>query len=297
MTYLRGLIVASMVGMIVSCGGDYQVPDPMILIQNETEFQAAVAAKGMRDGFLDYLADDGVLFVPGAVNGKEHYSASPQRAAILNWVPVYAEISSGGDFGWTTGPWDWREDSTVTEPQAYGQYVTIWKLQPDSTWKFVLDIGIAHSAHLAPPTSPVTKTVSLPADLEHVNVAQERSELISIEQAFSQASVSQGLAAAYLPRICDDVWYMRMGEFPVRGVSSITTALSQAEGVLAWQAAHCDLSPNADLGYTFGISRLVVGDTVTKFSYAHIWRKESDGVWKLALDIQIPLPEATEETP
>jgi ketosteroid isomerase-like protein len=289
-------MVAWVVGMIVGCGADYQGPDPMILIQNETEFQAAVAAKGMRDGFLDYLADDGVLFVPGAVNGKEHYSASPQRAAILNWVPVYAEMSSGGDFGYTTGPWDWREDSTVTEPQAYGQYVTIWKLQPDSTWKFVLDIGTAHSAPLAPPTSPVTKIVTRPDDLENINLAQERSNLIDLERAFAAAAVSQGLVAAYMPTVCDDVRFMRMGKFPVKGVSDLTTALSQTDGVLTWRAVHCDLSQSADLGYTFGVSRLVVGDTVTKFSYAHIWRKGADGLWRLALDIQIPLPEATEET-
>jgi len=261
----------------------------MVLVQNEQAFAAAVAARGMRDGFLEYLADDGVLFVPGAINGKEHYEASPQRSAQLAWVPGYAEIASGGDLGYSTGPWEWREDSAA-EIGIWGQYVTIWKLQPDSTWKFVLDIGVAHEAHQSSPASPAVRVLDLPDDHESVNLDLARADLIRVERSFSAASASEGLVAAYLSRITDDVRYLRMGEYAQRGVSAITTALSLIDGVWRWEPTYADVARYGDLGYTYGVSQLDLAGASVRYSYMRIWRRDESGQWKLALDVHIPLP-------
>jgi ketosteroid isomerase-like protein len=268
----------------------------MVLVQNEQAFAAAVAARGMRDGFLEYLADDGVLFVPGAVNGKEHYEASPQRPAVLTWVPIYAEIASGGDLGYCTGPWEWREDST-SDAGAWGQYVTIWKLQPDSTWKCVVDIGVAHEAHQSPPTLPAVRVLDLPDNHESVNLESARADLIRVDRGFSAASASEGLVAAYLSRITDDVRYLRMGEYVHQGVSAITTALRLIDGVWRWEPTYADVARNGDLGYTHGVSRLDVAGSSVQYSYMRIWRKDQNSRWNLALDIHIPLPPPQEEAP
>lgn len=283
----------------MGCNAGETTVDPMVLVQNEQAFGADAAANGMRGGFLAHIADDGVLFIPQAVNGKAHYEAAEKSPGLLTWTPIYAEISSGGDLGWTTGPWDWRAATMADTPQVSGHYVTIWKLQPDSTWKFVFDMGVAHNPHPSPPPPPALKVLDRPDAAGDLTLNQARYELGKLERVFTSASASQGLVAAYAVAMANDIRLYRMGEFPIQGVSAVAKALSLVDGTWTWAVNHAEVSPSGDLGYTFGVSTLAVNGTEAQFSFAHIWRRAENGEWQLALDIHIPLPPpapAEEET-
>lgn len=262
--------------------------DPMVLVNNERAFATDVGDVGMRDGFLAHIADDGVLFVPQAVNGKAHYEAQRKRPGLLTWFPIYSEISSGGDMGWTTGPWEWRTDSHNDQAQATGHYITIWLLQPDSTWKFVLDVGVAHSAHKDAAPKLTMRSLEPPKTGGELTVEEARVEMVQVERTFSSASAAQGLVTAYVARMANDVRFYRQGEYPIVGVSDVTTALSQVEGVWTWEVNHAEISSAGDLAYTFGDSRLDNAGTTSLFSYGRIWRRNDNGDWELALDIHIP---------
>ncbi len=56
--------------------------------------------------------------------------------------------------------------------------------------------------------------------------------------------------------------------------------------VLSWYPDFAELSNEADLGNTFGIYSLILNfpDTVLKGTYVFIWKKQSGGKWKFALD-------------
>ena len=41
------------------------------LVETENAFAKAVAEKGIKPAFLEFLADDGIMFLPAATNGKE----------------------------------------------------------------------------------------------------------------------------------------------------------------------------------------------------------------------------------
>ncbi len=138
---------------------------------------------------------------------------------------------------------------------------------------------------------------SLPADADELNLDQVRRELIEVEHAFSSASASEGLVAAYLPRITNDIHFLRMGEYPVRGVGAVTDALSRVDGIWIWEPNHVDVARNGDLGYTYGMRELARDGGIAQFSYVHIWRRDLAGLWRLALDIHIPLPSLQEGTP
>jgi ketosteroid isomerase-like protein len=237
------------------------------------------------------------MFVPGALYVKEHYGGSPSRPGLLSWTPTYAEIASGGDMGWTTGPWEWRPGSAADTPVAFGDYVTIWEIQPDSSWKFILDIGIAHGPDQSAPSAPALRVLDRPREPETANPGRAREELIETEYAFRGASESEGLVAAYLPRVAPDIRFYRMGQKPLSSVDALSTALSLYDGTWTWDVDHAAVARLADLGYTFGVSTLVGPETTMRFSFMHIWRRDTDGLWKLALDIHIPLPPETEETP
>src|SRR5215831_9619762 len=44
------------------------------LVEMEHAFAKAAATKGTRDAFLEFLADDGIVFQPGPVNGKKFWT-------------------------------------------------------------------------------------------------------------------------------------------------------------------------------------------------------------------------------
>jgi hypothetical protein len=61
----------------------------------------------------------------------------------LNWWPVAAAIAESGDLGCTVG------EATIASLNHYSKYLTIWRRQPDRSWKFVADGG-----NVRPPPVP-----------------------------------------------------------------------------------------------------------------------------------------------
>ena len=116
------------------------------LVDTELSFAKTAAEKGTKTAFLTFLADDGIIFNPTEANGKLVWKARPESPALLAWNPAWADISSDGKLGYTTGGWEFRPQGKTDKPTAFGEYVTLWQIQSDGTFKAVLDIGIKHPA-------------------------------------------------------------------------------------------------------------------------------------------------------
>src|SRR6476659_2820488 len=103
------------------------------MVKTEQAFSKMAEEKNMRDAFLAFIADDGLLFRPGAVNGKqwmqEHPVPPSDKNPLLAWQPAFAGMSVSGDLGFTTGPWEFKEDRSDQTPSRYGDFVTVWKKQ------------------------------------------------------------------------------------------------------------------------------------------------------------------------
>ena len=116
------------------------------LVETERAFSRTSAERGTREAFLAFIADDGILFRPTAVNGKEWFSKNPvppsEKRPLLSWQPIFADVSQAGDLGYTTGPWQYKSDIKDGTPVAYGNFITVWRKQADGTWKFAVDLGI-----------------------------------------------------------------------------------------------------------------------------------------------------------
>jgi ketosteroid isomerase-like protein len=271
--------------------------DLRALVETERAFARTAAAKGIRDSFLAYLADDGVLFRPQPVNGKQWMSARPARPGLLWWEPTFAYVSRAGDLGYDTGPWEFREKGPDDKPIGYGYFVTVWKKQPDGTWKFVVDLGTSNP----PPTSPSPgwQPPSTEGKKEKaakkVNVENEQSALLNLDRDFSKASVAQGIVDAYLSYIDDDVRFYREGSFPITGREATRAALSAKQGVMNWQPVRAGVSSSGDLGYTYGTydfkgSGADGKEAAENGGYARVWKRQANGKWKVVLDILNPAP-------
>ncbi|MGD2152685.1 MAG: hypothetical protein PVG79_05410, partial [Gemmatimonadales bacterium] len=105
------LLVWTLAG--TSCAGDREARDETALsglIDSERAFARAAAELGTLTAFRTYLADDAVLFRPRAVHAQQWLRQAPETPGLLSWEPVVADVSAAGDLGYTTGPWEYRQD-------------------------------------------------------------------------------------------------------------------------------------------------------------------------------------------
>jgi ketosteroid isomerase-like protein len=256
----------------------------------EHAFAKAAAAKGTRDAFIEFLADDGIVFQPGPVNGKKFWTGRERRKGLLSWEPEYADVSRAGDLGWTTGPWEFRPSGPEDKPVAFGEYFTIWKKQNDGSWKAVLDRGVSTDKSYA------TRLLQFPkndeaSDLKAgTNVTLLREKLMKLETDFSAAVTKKGAVNAFDAYLAEDVRMLRADLAPVLSKQRALEVISSRLGTLSWRPALADVSASGDLGYTYGTFEFKSrGVLVEHGSYVRVWKKMGRA-WQIVMDVASPDP-------
>jgi ketosteroid isomerase-like protein len=257
------------------------------MVQTEQAFSRMAAEQNTRDAFMQFIADDGLLFRPIAVNGKqwmrEHPVPPSDKHPLLAWQPASAGMAAAGDLGFTTGPWEAKEDIKDEKPSGYGHFVTVWKRQSDGSWKFVVDLGISHPQSGGPQTLWRPEDKSVPRVQTTVDVGAVRKALLKLDRAYSRDSLENGLVNAFRLHTSPDVRIYRNGSLPIIGQSE---AVALLRGDMAWTPRGGDVSRSADLGYTYGVYD--VTDTnkkvIERGSYLRIWKIEF-GRWRVVLDV------------
>ena len=95
----------------------------------------------------------------------------------MNWGPQFAEIASSNDFGYTTGPWEFRGGANNNSLMARGQYTTVWHIDKDGHWKFLADLGVSNTPKV--PASGLTKIKT-----QKIKGDANMDELLKAEQNF-----------------------------------------------------------------------------------------------------------------
>jgi ketosteroid isomerase-like protein len=276
---------------LATCGQEN--PDWISLVEAERAFAAASLAKGTRVAFLEFLAEDSILFRPGPVPGRKWIEEHPAPSTLLTWEPTFADVAQSGDLGYTTGPWEIRSSGAKDKPIAYGDYVSVWKRRTDGVWKVMVDLGISHAASAG--NSKTLQPSNLKGGSEKARrnnrIDEERSELLAFDRELANSISEKGSAQAYLRYLADDARLYRAKTFPVVGKREIFAILSQRLGRQTLRPDKADISNAADLGYTFGTSRSMVtgsGDAAGTANYVHIWKRRGNR-WTLVLDVESPI--------
>ena len=130
------------------------------LLQVDRDFAKTGVAKNI-DRFMSYIAEDVRFYSAGVMlTGKLPFRegwakgfADPNWS--ITWAPLYAEATQSADLGYTTGSFEIHEKTSDGAPVVRrGSYVTIWRKQPDGTWKVALDIGSFVPPKPAAPAQP-----------------------------------------------------------------------------------------------------------------------------------------------
>jgi len=128
-----------------------QAPKPIAEARaNVWGADSAFADLGYRMGsayaFSNTVAADGVVFGnPQLVIGPraiEDFLSGRGAESSLTWHPVFAAVAGSRDLGYTIGEYtSTGRGPTGAAVQRFGKYLTVWKRQPNGTWKFVVDGG------------------------------------------------------------------------------------------------------------------------------------------------------------
>jgi len=144
-------ILASVTGVFLSgCGETRQSQGAEVkaLMDTSRAWSSSVAT-GNVDKIVSYWTDDGVVMMPGEPlrRGKAqiraYVAASLKTPGFsISWEPLEGAISPSGDLGYLI------ERDHLTFPDGHGgiikrtgRGVTIWKKQPDGSWKDAIDIS------------------------------------------------------------------------------------------------------------------------------------------------------------
>ena len=116
------------------------------IMETELNFAKMAKAEGIKEAFLHYAAHDAVLLrnrklVAGKPAIQSYFENQPfDPTASLSWKPDFVEVANSGDLGYTYGQFTFSFiDSTGQTIENKGIFHTVWKRQPDGTWKYVWD--------------------------------------------------------------------------------------------------------------------------------------------------------------
>ncbi len=293
--------IALLLGSLLLAHSGTQKTEPVsslqAMVETEIAFARAAAEKSTQEAFLAFIADDGILFRPTAVNGKRWMLANPvpktTKRPLLSWMPSFADISQAGDMGYTTGPWEFRSDSKDEKAVAFGNFVTVWRKQPDGSWRFAIDLGISNPQPVNQATiwQPLKKADG--GKLSEAEVNAMRAALTKRDWQFAADAQSKGFLNTFMLYSAEDARLLRNGSFPYVGRRAIKDAFEKNEDVWTSQPDFSDVSRSGDLGYTYGTYQVKKNDgaqtSTEKGNYMRIW-KQPNGQWKIVLEVANPLP-------
>ena len=122
-------------------------------------------------------------------------------------------------------------------------------------------------------------------------MAHEKNRLMSAERTLAFTARTKGWARAYQSVAAGDVRVYREGHAPSIGAEAAVEWNAAVPTAREWQSRGVAVAPSWDLGYAYGIAiARVKGGPPDTASYAHLWRKDDAGEWRLMLDIENPFP-------
>ncbi|MFL6591031.1 MAG: YybH family protein [Chthoniobacterales bacterium] len=247
----------------------------------ERKFYQTGQEKGTRAAFLEFLAEDAIVFRPGPVNGRDTWNKRAETGFDLVWEPTFAAIARSGDFGYDTGPAKWRTNKQQPKFTSFGHFVSIWKKQKDGSWKVALDCGIENTkSDVTPPLRLVTPKNRGTGTLESLEKA-ENDFIATAKLDFTKAFRQFG---------AEEVRLYRDGSFPTIGKKAAVELLGTEQAGVAMEIAKTDISSSGDLAYNYGS----FSDTRTQprkaGHFLQVWQTDSKGAWKLVLDWQQQQP-------
>jgi ketosteroid isomerase-like protein len=249
------------------------------LVDAERAFAADSVKSTIREAFITHLHPQSILFSPAPVNGIELYTSRPARPGQLAWAPEVVDVSASGDFGYSTGPHQFRRTAD-SEVLRQGYFCSIWVRSASTPWKVLIDLGTSQPM---PVSLDVTPRDPTPAPAVSAG-AKAAATLAQAERQFAQA-VAGDQVATYRALLARHARVYRDGGAPTEGVLQALDAIAKRGRLVRVTPEKTDVATSGDMGYAYG--RLELADAsadAAPIYYVRVWRHDTQG-WRVVLDV------------
>jgi hypothetical protein len=246
------------------------------LIKAEKDFAAYSVAHSTKEAFQQFIDSNSIMFDNGkAVKAIEFWEKREKNSGVLNWRPQYAEISASEDFGYTTGPWTFQPTKSDTVV-ARGQYITVWHINKNGEWKFLVDLGVSNT-----PANTIgdVRIIDAPKQEENKKAIPHISPLVTAENSFNKLFENKK-SKAYKTWLSRQSILNRHGSLPAVTSAERQSIIDSTPAGLKYTMNGWGISQVPDMGYTYGTT--VINDKTE--NYLRIWRREKNG-WKIAVEV------------
>ena len=236
------------------------------LIATEKSFAAAALKTNTRGAFMAFMdSTEAVVFNNGQiVDAFAKWSNTVADTTKLIWQPAYAGLAQSGELGFTTGPWQFKNNlqgSTV----AAGSFATIWNLDKNGNWKFLVDIGTDCPTEIPYTVDSVKKWVGNTID------DLDTKDALTIDRIFIQqyAAIKND---AFKAVVTENSWFNLQGQAPIKGTQNILANLGQIPAGLDFNPLGGGISASSDFAYVYGTVRREAKIA----NYLRVWQKSGD---------------------
>lgn len=299
----------------ITVHGADQIPNPekekQILLEKDREISGISAGNGVLRAFYPYLTEKSLLLPKKGhpVYGKETCAKLADqmdmdgRANPFKWEPLFSDVSTAGDLGYTYGRYEIPAAPASAESAAsgdnkkevnYGYYGTIWTKNTEGKWKVAFSQGLVLLKGLN--QKPLQKLID-PGKADLIT-----REVLATERAFSDYSVTNGYLPAFYRFIDDNGIALGAQGTPMKK-ADYARLMAEAEkkkqdgtpgagaGKLEWEALYSHVAASGDLAYNFGTYLYTETDAkgnqrIGRGHFLTVWKKQPTGnkEWKFVMD-------------
>ena len=260
------------------------------MADTERAFVRRAQEVGAKQAFLDYFADDAVGFdgehaLPAKSQIRRQPDPPKDVKVLFWWEPRYGDVAASGDLGWLTGP---VRSARNDGPVRHGNYASIWKRQPDGTFKVIIDVGIDPTAEVPFPDG-FTRAPYAERYTGGEIAPLARASLLAADRALLTALTSSP-RAAYGAVLAPAARVHRNGRLPFAGRDAALAWLETQPPLASGEAQFAEVAQSGDLGYTWGTYAAAAGSDGKSEAghYVRVWVRDGSGAWRVSLDLTQP---------
>lgn len=267
------IFALALFALAAACSSEPHVqPDVAPVVAAERAFAAAAQQGGWVEAFEEYSTADAIVLQAEPVNAHQSLAGidpANRGDTSLNWGPEFAGISNGGDFGFTTGPYNGGDT-------AFGQYFTVWRRQADGAWKWIYDGGTNQ-------TTPTIVNATAEVEALPIGARGAGTEMAATATVLREEGELAQAAAANAGRAYQAVFAVtgrmnRDNQPTAHGRDAVAALVG--EGAIGFTPPEViQASANGDMVFTLGQARWEGGSGY----YCRIWVLQAEG-WRIGYD-------------
>ena len=256
------------------------------IFETEKAFAKMVAERGMKAGFMEFMAPGGVMFLPEAVNARDHWAAHPGTPASLTWNPVLIEVSSNGLLAYSIGNSIYRPKGKDDATEYHGHYISVWSRQPNGEYRAALDTGINHEKPVSISTEWKSPSVAKP------ELNEKKLSAADSSTGFWQTLERAGSVKAYKAFLAEDAVLLRDGQRPFFSKKDAIRYLEEQRSRIVFPKRKSFIE-TADLAYVYNTYSLIDkdGKEAERGNFVQVWKLRG-GKWLIGAEAFVPMPKA-----